>query len=182
MPETEQNLTPPPVQWAQRKQVVFMTIMLEDCKAPTIKLEADKLYFRGKGGTDQKDYEVTLNFFKDISPEDSKHVVRDRIIEFVLKKKEDAPFWTRLLKEDKKFHWLKVDFNKWRDEDDSDEEMGPNQDLEEVGNKVGMNQDLEQMMRQMGGLGGSGDKPSLADLDAGMDGEDSDDEDLPDLE
>jgi len=38
------------------------------------------------------------------------------------------------------------------------------------------------MMRQMGGLGGSGDKPSLDDLGAGVEGEDCDDEDLPDLE
>ncbi len=32
-------------------------------------------------------------------------------------------------------HWLKTDFDKWRDEDDSDEEAGNNKDmqLEEAG-------------------------------------------------
>uniref|UniRef100_T1JH99 CS domain-containing protein n=1 Tax=Strigamia maritima TaxID=126957 RepID=T1JH99_STRMM len=168
MPETEQMLAPP-MQWAQRKSAVFLTICLEDCKEPLIKLEPTKLFFKGKGGTDKKEYEVTLNFFKEVNATDSKYVVRDRVIEFIIKKKEEGPFWKRLLKDEKKYHWLKVDFNKWKDEDESDDELGGNQDLEE-------------MMRQMGGLGGAGDKPSLEDLDTGIDGEDSDDEELPDLE
>jgi hypothetical protein len=51
----------------------------------------------------------------------------------ILKKKEDGPFWPQLTKEKQKFHWLKVDFNKWKDEDDSEDEgTGQNQDLDEV--------------------------------------------------
>ena len=37
-------------------------------------------------------------------------------------KAEEGPYWPRLLKDTKKVHWLKVDFNKWKDEDESDEE------------------------------------------------------------
>lgn len=166
MPDTIQ-LTPPPVQWAQRKNLVYLSVCVEDCKNPDIKLHPDKLYFRSKGGVDQKEYEVTINLFQEIIPEDSKYVVRDRLVEFILRKKIDGPFWKRLVKEDKKFHWLKVDFDKWRDEDDSDEEYGNNQDLED-------------MFKQMGGLGDSGDK-DIADLDKGNE-EDSDDEEIPDLE
>lgn len=66
----------------------------------------------------------------------SLHWVRDRNIEFILKKKEDGPFWPQLTKEKVKYHWLKVDFNKWKDEDDSDDEGreygGGGDDLEEV--------------------------------------------------
>ena len=40
----------------------------------------------------------------------------------MLIKSEEGPYWPRLLKESKKCHWLKVDFNKWKDEDESDEE------------------------------------------------------------
>jgi len=164
MPDSSQ-LIPPPIQWAQRKSLVYISVCLEDCKNPTIKLDADKLYFRSKGGVDQKEYEVTINLYQDIIPEDSKYVARDRLVEFILKKKDEGPFWKRLMKEDKKYHWLKVDFDKWRDEDDSDEETGGNQDLED-------------MFKQMGGIGDTGDK-DLGDLDKS---EDSDDEDLPDLE
>jgi hypothetical protein len=63
------------------------------------------------------------------------------VIEFALEKKETGPFWERLLKEKTKYHWLKTDFNKWKDEDESDVELvggggggggGGGQDLEEV--------------------------------------------------
>ena len=38
------------------------------------------------------------------------------------------------MKDKKKVHWLKIDFNRWRDEDDSEPEDGgePEQDLDEV--------------------------------------------------
>lgn len=59
---------------------------------------------------------------------------KDRNIELILKKKDDGPYWQQLTKEKQKFHWLKVDFNKWKDEDDSEDEggTGQNQDLDEV--------------------------------------------------
>merc|ERR1711902_436998 len=105
----------------------------------------------------------------EIDKEKSKFAVRDRVIEFALEKKDSGPYWKRLVKEEQKQHWLKVDFNKWRDEDESDDEAGGGQDL-------------EQMMSQMGGMagmpgggGGKMERPSLDDLDAE---EDSDDEEL----
>ena len=57
-----------------------------------------------------------------------------RVIEFALEKKDgEGPYWTRLVKDAKKQHWLKIDFNKWRDEDESDEEAGGGEGLEQVG-------------------------------------------------
>ena len=35
---------------------------------------------------------------------------------------EEGPYWSRLLEDKTKVHWLKVDFNKWKDEDDSENE------------------------------------------------------------
>ncbi|XP_063229850.1 prostaglandin E synthase 3 isoform X2 [Bacillus rossius redtenbacheri] len=164
---SDDQVTPPPVMWAQRSQIVFLTICLEDCKNPEIKIEPDKIYFHGIGGTEKKEHEVTMNLYKDVDPEKSLKFVRDRNIELVLKKKDDGPYWPQLMKDKKKYHWLKVDFNKWKDEDDSEDDMGQSEDLEE-------------MMRQMGGLGGAGDsKPSFDDVEPESD---SDDEDIPDLE
>lgn len=64
----------------------------------------------------------------------------------LIKADDKAPYWKRLISDNLKHHWLKVDFNRWRDEDDSDDDgaNGPN--------------DFEEMMRQMGGLGGAGGK------------------------
>ena len=184
------NPIPPPlVKWAQRPSLLFITICLEDCKTPKIDVKPGYVTFEGAGGPDKKDHEVRLDFLKEINPEQSKYVVNDRAIVLALQKKEDGPYWERLLKEKTKQHWLKIDFDKWVEEDASDDEeaRGP-----------GGGQDLEQMMSQMGGLGGMGGmpgmggmgggmpdmskgmgRPSLDDLDAE---EDSDDEELPDLE
>jgi len=159
------SLSPPPVLWAQRRNLIYLNVALEDCKDPKITVEKDKLYFRGKGGPDQKEHEVTLELLKEIKPDESKYSVKSRGTEFVLIKSEEG-FWPRLLKGDKKFHWLKTDFEKWKDEDDSEDEVG------------GGGADFEEMMRQMGGLGG-GAPGGLDDLE---DEKDSDDENIPDLE
>ncbi|KAL1434697.1 hypothetical protein MTO96_011402 [Rhipicephalus appendiculatus] len=76
------------------------------------------------GGPDSKPHQVTLRFLHPIKPEESRYVVRPRGTEFVLAKAEEGPFWKRLLQDDVKHHWLKVDFNKWVDEDDSGDELG----------------------------------------------------------
>ena len=61
------SVAPPPlVMWAQRPTLIFLTVCLEDCKDPEIKVDADKLHFKGVGGTEKKLHEVTINFFKEI--------------------------------------------------------------------------------------------------------------------
>jgi prostaglandin-E synthase len=113
----------PSVIWAQRKNCVFLTICLDDCQEPEIKVEAAGIYFKGKGGSDKVEHEAKIDLFGNIDPTKSLHVIRPRNIEFCLKKEEDS-FWPRLTKSQAKLAWLKIDFNKWKDEDDSDNEGG----------------------------------------------------------
>lgn len=162
-------LTHPPVEWAQRKDTILLTIQVEDCQVQSLDVQPDKLYFRGVGNAEKNTYECTLEFFKEVDPSGPKKIVTDRNIQLVISKKEKSePFWPRLLKSSQKVHYVKVDFNKWRDEDEEEEE--------ETGTGAGMgNWDLNDMMGQMGGMNPS-DNPDLGDL------EDSDNEDLPDLE
>lgn len=40
------RLTPPPMYWAQRKNLIYLRIAVEDCKDPIIKLDKDSLYFK----------------------------------------------------------------------------------------------------------------------------------------
>ncbi|PSN41938.1 hypothetical protein C0J52_06425 [Blattella germanica] len=65
----ESEAVPPSVMWAQRNNVIFLTICLEDCKNPNIKIDNDKIYFYGVGGTEKKKHEVTIPLFKEIDPE-----------------------------------------------------------------------------------------------------------------
>lgn len=134
----------------------------------------DSVFFKGTGGLEKKNYEVTIDLYKEIDPDKSKSFNRERCIEVVLAKaNQNDPYWPSLTKDKKKHHWLKIDFNKWNDEDDSCDEG--------VGGMEG-DGDINSMLRQMGGLGTGGDgKPSFDDM-ALNDEEDSDDEPLPDLE
>lgn len=159
---------PPPVLWAQRKEDVFLTFSVES-KDPNIKIEKESIYFKGLCAQDNKTYEVTVQLYESVIPEVSTYVNKGRCIEMVLRKeKKDGPYWPSLTKDKKKPHYLKIDFNKWKDEDDEDEESGGG------GGAV----DFESMLRSMGGDGRDKNvKPSFDDLES-----DSDDENLPDLE
>lgn len=181
-------LRPPLVLWAQRSDKLFLTVELEDCKNPDIKLEKDKLYFRGKSDSIQQDadhseHEVTIEFYKPINPDESKHAVRARATEFVITKAESA-WWPRLLKDSTKQHWLKVDFPKWKDEDDSEDEGGDGM----MGGLGGGQPDFSNLMRQFGGGGGMPDMGAYGGPgdDLSDNEEESDDDDTqqnpPDLE
>lgn len=172
----------PLVQWAQRKDKVFLTIMVEDCKSPSIDISASKLSFKGKSKS--KDYEVELEFNKEVDPEKSKQRITGRDIYFELMKTEDSSsWWPRLLKDSSKRHWLKTDFNKWKDEDDTEDEAEDtnNFDMESMMQSMGGLGGMGGMGGMPGGMGGMGGMPDMSGLQGG-DSDDSDDEDLPDLQ
>ncbi|XKL67630.1 hypothetical protein PGB90_003121 [Kerria lacca] len=152
-------VSPPPVLWAQRNSVIYLTICLEDCRDPVIQINPQSVYFRGVGGTDRKPHEITIELNKEIIPEQSKQFQTGRTIELILKKKEEGPFWPQLTKLKQRYHWLKVNFQKWKEEDDSDLEL-----LSE--------DNLEDMMRSMGDLG-TGSRPNF---DNDSDSDDTDKE------
>jgi len=111
--------------WAQRssatapeKNVIFLTISVPDVPASSCKidLKPTSLTFSGHSDTKNINYHVELNFYGEVDVENSKtnHTARD--IEFVLRKKETKEeYWPRLLKDAKKAHYLKTDFDKVRE-------------------------------------------------------------------
>jgi hypothetical protein len=46
----------PSVTWAQRSDKLYITIDVQDVKDQSVDLEASKLSFKGKAGSDPKDY------------------------------------------------------------------------------------------------------------------------------
>lgn len=177
----------PPVLWAQRADKLFLTIEIEDCKNPDIKLEKDKLYFKGKSDSIQHDadhsqHELDIGFYKPINVEESKYAIRARAIEFVVIK-EEPEWWPRLLKDSTKRHWLKIDFANWKDEDDSEDESGGAPGMPGMG---GGQPDFSEFMQQFGNMSGGagGDLSGLGADDEADDESDDDDteENVPDLE
>eukprot|EP00246_Nothoceros_aenigmaticus_P003323 TRINITY_DN143_c0_g2_i1.p2 TRINITY_DN143_c0_g2~~TRINITY_DN143_c0_g2_i1.p2 ORF type:complete len:158 (+),score=40.49 TRINITY_DN143_c0_g2_i1:207-680(+) len=149
----------PEVVWAQRTEKVFLTIELPDAKDPKVKLEPEgKLTFSATAGAENQAYDLDLDLFEKINVEGSKINVGLRHT-FIVIEKEDKGWWKRLLKaQGKTPPYVKVDWNKWVDEDE--EKDAPKLD----------NFDL----------GGMDD---FSDLNVGGHEPDSDDdEDLPELE
>jgi hypothetical protein len=95
-----------------------------DVPASNLKLDLKPtgLVFTGHSDTLKKTYHLELEFYGEIDVAGSKinHTARD--VEMKLRKKElDEAYWPRLLKESKKVHFLKTDFDKWLDEDEQNE-------------------------------------------------------------
>lgn len=59
----------PPVIWAQRNTVVYVTICVEDCKNPDIKIEPEQIVFHGVAGLQQKAYEITIPLYGAVEPD-----------------------------------------------------------------------------------------------------------------
>lgn len=187
--------TTPEVTWAQRssatdaeKNFIYLTIAAPDAPKIDLDLKPTGLTFSGTSETKKTTYHVELEFFAEIDVENSKthHTSRDVLL--VLRKKElKEEYWPRLLKENKKVHFLKTDFDKWVDEDEQD--GAPVDDA--MGGMGGGMPGMEGMggMGADGGFGGldfsklgggaGGGMPDLGDM--GGD-EDDEDEDMPALE
>ncbi|RHY61630.1 hypothetical protein DYB26_005144 [Aphanomyces astaci] len=166
MAAQQQRALVAPVKWAQRKDSLYLTVDLADVTDEKVELTNTTLKFTGT--SNQTKYEVNLEFLHEVDTEaaESKWAKADRNIHFyVLKKDKDADFWPHLLK-DKHLEKtnVKVDWNKYVDEDEEGEDSGF--DMNALSGGGGF--DINQMMAQQG-----------ANL---PDEEDSDDEDLPDLE
>lgn len=82
--------------------------------SPKIELTPTKLSYSGSDPSG-KEFEVEIEFFEDIDVENSKYHSNNRYSLFILRKKDaKEEFWPRLLKDKKKVHWLKTDFDKVR--------------------------------------------------------------------
>ena len=97
-----------------------------DIKDEKIDLTPNQLKFSGASG--EKKYEANIEFFADVVPEDSKWTKTGFHLFFVLSKKaQDEAFWPRVTKEKVKNQYISVDWAKWVDEDEEEED--PNKGL-----------------------------------------------------
>jgi hypothetical protein len=187
----------PEVLWAQRssatdpsKNFVYLTISVPDVPASDIQidLKPTSLSFTGTSATLKRKYHVELEFYAEIDPAESKTNHTAKNIEFKLQKKElGEEYWPRLLKEPKRLHFLKTDFDKWVDEDEQNE--APEEDFSQFGGMggaggAGMGGDFGgiDFSKLGGGEGGMPDLSALAGAGGmgGMPGGDDSDDDLPD--
>ncbi|KAJ1402349.1 HSP20-like chaperone [Sesbania bispinosa] len=110
----------PEVKWAQRLDKVYITVQLPDSKNAKVDLTPDGIFTcSATAGSEDHLYELKLELFD----KESKINVGVRGI-FTVVQKAEIGWWKRLLKgEGKPPHYVKVDWDKWVDEDE-DEGLG----------------------------------------------------------
>lgn len=193
----------PQLKWAQRKDKLYLTVDLQDCDAPDVKVsnegENGKFEFRGSAGGNQ--YELVVDLLHEVDAENVQIAKTARNVFLMVPKKEEGDHWPRLTKEKGKQNHIQVDWAKYLDQDDEESGAdGFNPDgMSQLGDMGGMGgmPDMGGMggmggMPGMGGMGGMGDNLDMAKLQEMMaqsgaggapgDEEDSDDEDdLPEI-
>ncbi|RKF56031.1 Protein wos2 [Erysiphe neolycopersici] len=172
----------PEILWAQRsstteaaKNIIYLTISVPDVAREdlVLDLKPQSISFSGTSSSLKRQYEVTLDLFDEIDVDETKIHHTAKNLQLVLRKKQlKEEYWPRLIKDNKKLHYLKTDFEKWVDEDEQD--GIPEDDLGNMGGMGGM-----------GGMPGMGDMGSMlggggldfSNLGGDMGGDDADDAD-----
>eukprot|EP00941_MAST-03F_sp_MAST-3F-sp1_P004159 g4159.t1 len=164
----QSNTRTPSVLWAERKDSVFVTFNVPDCKNVDIKLTDQVLSF--KGTSEGNDYACELKLKGKVNPdhEDTKYTVKGRNVLFHIMKAapaegeenddEDGNRWNSLL-ENKKLgkNFVKADFDRWLDEDEEAESGGNGFDMSQMAGGMGLGGGMGGMgMPGMGGMGGMG--------------------------
>lgn len=110
------------MKWAQRSDKIYITIELPDAENVKLKLDPDgKFFFSATSGADRIPYEIEFNLFDQVDVNESKVHVGSRNILYLVKKAE-SKWWSRLLKQEGKSPiFLKVDWDKWVDEDEEED-------------------------------------------------------------
>lgn len=104
------------VQWEDK---VYLTVMLPDAKNPKVNLGPEGTFtFTATGGAGDNVYELKLELFDKVDVEESKINYGVRSI-FCILEKAEKKWWNKLLRGDgKPPHYVKVDWDKWADEDE----------------------------------------------------------------
>ncbi|KAK4273210.1 hypothetical protein QN277_021655 [Acacia crassicarpa] len=111
----------PEVKWAQRSDKVHITVQLPDSKNAKVDLAPEGVFtFSATAGAENHLYELRVELFDKVDVEESKINIGVRNI-FCVVQKAEGGWWKRLLRgEGKAPHYIKVDWDKWVDEDDDD--------------------------------------------------------------
>ncbi|WOK99132.1 co-chaperone protein p23-1 isoform X1 [Canna indica] len=138
----------PTVKWAQRSDKIYLTFELPDAKDVKINLDPEGK-FSFYATKDGFPYEVSLELFDRINVKESKLSIGARNIVYVLKKLEKK-WWSRLLKEDTKPPaFLKVDWDKWIDEDDENDKAEKGSDEKKRNRKMKSKNKKKSLLQQI---------------------------------
>ncbi|ESO92520.1 hypothetical protein LOTGIDRAFT_120462 [Lottia gigantea] len=114
----------PFVFWGQNSKSVSLRVDLRDVKNETVNIDENSIQFDATavGLKGNHKYKFDIDFYLPVDPKESSYKVTEKCVEFELKKEGEDEVWPRLTEKQVKLPWLKIDFDKFQLEDDSDNE------------------------------------------------------------
>ena len=113
----------PNITWAQNDKIIYLNILLESNDSTEINIYDNKINLK------HDDYNFELEFNQELIVNEC-NIKKNRIIELDLKKKE-RKFWIHLLKDKNLYKsFIKIDWNRWEDEDDDNDLLDISSDSE----------------------------------------------------
>ncbi|XP_039969571.1 very-long-chain (3R)-3-hydroxyacyl-CoA dehydratase 3 isoform X3 [Bactrocera neohumeralis] len=91
---------------------------------------------KGYGACGFNEYKFELHFYDSIYKEQYSYRITDTKVEFVIKKNY-YKWWPRLVPAPQKPHWLRIDFDRWRTEDEMIEDEKPRNIMEDYSKELG---------------------------------------------
>ena len=121
--EADKKVIPPFIKWAQREDRVFLTIEVDNAKILHREIKEDSFVLDCEKSVEnpQTLFHLELTFFLKIDPSKTEEKNSGKEIFYIFYKTTNK-FWPRLINGDKKLHYLKTDFEKWLDPEDSGED------------------------------------------------------------
>ncbi|CAG9534478.1 unnamed protein product [Cercopithifilaria johnstoni] len=112
----------PFVYWAQNERLLFLTIDLKDSSDACYAITGKTFEFRatGVGAHGRCEYSFQLPLFSEVEMEKVGQEGGSKLF-YVLKKK-DAMWWPTVLEDGGRYSWLRIDFDRFEDPDESETE------------------------------------------------------------
>lgn len=107
--------------WAPRSDRIYVTVEVPDATEVKVALQ-DEGRLKVSANSHGDHYELDLELYGEISTEKSKWKVSGRSIDLNIERKESGEFWPRLTKSNQKNRQISVDWSKWVDEDDEEDQ------------------------------------------------------------
>lgn len=107
----------PSILWAQDRTHLFITIEIHNFKNQEIVFSNNNIKLDGSSG--DRVYEIVIDLHSEIETEESDWSIKQNKVELNVKKSKNI-YWQKLTKN--KQNNIKIDWQRWRDEDEEEEE------------------------------------------------------------
>jgi hypothetical protein len=111
----------PTIKWSQNDDYVIINLEINQVKNDVYEINNNNIVFTGVCNTNLK-YSIDLELLDTINKDESKYIVEERVIRFVLKKTEYKK-WIRLTKDKNQYKSnIKVNWDSFEDSDEEEQE------------------------------------------------------------